>query len=245
VQAAQAWFQAERARLEIYTRDQFLRIRQHHQEALAKHYEREAVLARREREVQREVQFLTAQAEALRERARGLAEWEAALKAPADQQPHAEGDSGQLSEAAARAKYDAIEAMLRERQAVWEEKQAEVLARQEQMERRYRELEQREEALTRRMAELDALDDEVLTPKAQRKRQEEMERRYRELQRAEEDLGRRMMELAELENELGAPPPRVPGETDLALDALHQATRDITAMSRVPYTGDPRLARRS
>src|SRR5690349_17682109 len=48
VQAAQAWFQAERARLEMYTRDQFLSIRRHHQETLAQHYEREAVLARRE-----------------------------------------------------------------------------------------------------------------------------------------------------------------------------------------------------
>src|SRR5262249_17950996 len=70
LQAAQAWFQTERARLEMYTRDQFLRIRQQHQQSLAGYYERETDLARREREVQREVQFLTAQAEALRERAR-------------------------------------------------------------------------------------------------------------------------------------------------------------------------------
>src|SRR5438105_9565040 len=63
VRAAQAWFQAERARLEAYTKEQFRRIRERDQEALSRHYQREADMARREREVSREVQFLTAQAE--------------------------------------------------------------------------------------------------------------------------------------------------------------------------------------
>src|SRR5262249_28604142 len=158
-------------------------IQDQHQEALARQYQKEAELAKREREIHREVKFLAAQAEALRERGRSLAEWEASLKAQTDElarleeqaaavpagggqvrlvapaAPRPDVSQVRLSEAAAREKFEAVDAMIRERLEVWEKKQAEVLARQEQMERRYRDLEQAEQAVARRMAELDELEE--------------------------------------------------------------------------------------
>jgi hypothetical protein len=192
LRAAQDWFRAERGRLEEYTRQQFGLIEQQHYQVLAKHYQVEADVARRVQEVNREIQLLSAQGEAMKERARGLAEWEAALADQTErlarlQQDHvaarlAGGDGEaaerarlasvealhevasqrQLSEAAARAKFEATQALLKEHQAVWEKKQAEFLARQEQLERRCRDLERAEESLRRRIAEIDEMEDRML-----------------------------------------------------------------------------------
>jgi uncharacterized protein (TIGR03067 family) len=232
LRAAQAWFQAERARLEEYAQDQFSNIQDQHQEALARQYQKEAELAKREREIHREVKFLAAQAEALRERARGLAEWETSLKAQSDQlsrleeqaaaipdaagqvslvapvAPGPEVSQVRLSEAAAREKFEAVDAMIRERLEAWEKKQAEVLARQEQMELRYRDLELAEQAVARRMAELDQLEDGALASQAQRQRWKELEQRFHELEQAEAALARRMAELDEVEERARAPEPR-------------------------------------
>src|SRR5260370_3088950 len=81
LRAAYEWFQAERMRLEEYTASQFETIRQQHYQVLAKHYQSEADIARRVQEVNREIQLLSAHGETVKERARGLAEWEAALTA--------------------------------------------------------------------------------------------------------------------------------------------------------------------
>jgi uncharacterized protein (TIGR03067 family) len=248
LRAAQAWFQAERARLEEYAQDQFSQIQGQHQEALARQYQKEAELAKREREVHREVKFLAAQAEALRERAHGLAEWEASLKAHTDQLsqveeqvaaaqvglgqvslaspavPRPEASPVRLSQAAAQTKFEAVETLIRERLEAWEKKQAEVLARQEQMERRYRELEKTEEAVARRMAELDELEESPLTPRGQQKRWEEMQQRCRELERAEAAVARRMAELDDLEASILNPQQR----PDPAQEAVRREQEKLT-----------------
>jgi hypothetical protein len=189
LRAAQDWFQAERRNLEEYTRQQFGLIEQQHYAVLTRHYQTEADIARRAQEINREMQFLAAQAEAMKERARGLAEWEAALTEQTErlarlQDEHAvgqpEGEQAerarlaslealraatsqrQLSEAAARAKFEATQALIHERQAVWEKKQAEFLARQEQLERRYRDLDKAEESLRRRSVEMDEVEERLL-----------------------------------------------------------------------------------
>lgn len=192
LRAAQDWFRAERLKLEAYTEQQFETIRQQHYEVLTRHYQNEADIARRVQEINRELQLLATQAAAMKERARGLAEWEEALDAQTAhlarlQQEHvtAREASGavspaeserlaalevlraatshrQLSEAAGRAKFEAVQILLQEHQATWETKQAEVLARQEQLERRCRELEKAEDALRRRIAEIDDMEDRML-----------------------------------------------------------------------------------
>src|SRR5262249_27450192 len=81
LKVAYEWLQAERQRLEVYTRSQFETIQQQHQALLAKHFRGEETLALRSQELNREMQFLGSQAEALQKRARELAEREAALTA--------------------------------------------------------------------------------------------------------------------------------------------------------------------
>jgi hypothetical protein len=192
VRAVQEWFLSERKRLEEYTEHQFAAVQQQHYEVLSRHYQTEAYLAGRSQEVNRELQLLAAQAEAMKERARGLAEWEAALAGQTErltrlQEEHvaarqAGGDAApaererlaalealraamshhQLSEEAARTQFEAVRSLLQERQAVWEKRQAEILARQEQVEKRCRELERAEGAMARRIAEIDELEDRLL-----------------------------------------------------------------------------------
>ena len=62
--AAYEWFQAERTRLEEYTRYQFAAIQQHQQAEMANYYRREEALVQRAQEVNREMQFLAKQSEA-------------------------------------------------------------------------------------------------------------------------------------------------------------------------------------
>ena len=76
LEAAQQWLQAERGRLEAYTRSQFEMIRQQHQALLAKHFRSEETLALRSQELNREMQFLAAQTEAFQRQAQELAERE-------------------------------------------------------------------------------------------------------------------------------------------------------------------------
>jgi chromosome segregation ATPase len=186
---AQEWLQAERARLEAYTRSQFAAIQQQHQSLLAKQFRSEEALALRAQELNREMKFLASQSEALQARARQLAEREAALTlhmeklAQAEQEflagqqadsslaEVAEGhralleqlraDTAQLQAAGADAHTDAaaFEAALKERQEAWEKKHATLTARLEEMEERFTALEKAEAASERRMAELDELEE--------------------------------------------------------------------------------------
>ena len=70
VNVAEEWLQAERARLEAYTRSQFAAIQQQHQALLAKQFRSEEALALRAQELNREMKFLASQSEALQVRAR-------------------------------------------------------------------------------------------------------------------------------------------------------------------------------
>ena len=189
VNTAQEWLQAERARLEAYTRSQFAAIQQQHQALLAKQFRSEEALALRAQELNREMKFLASQSEALQVRARELAEREAALTLHMEKLAQAEqefltsqrggGNLGKLAEAHrvlleqlradtkrlqeagadARTNAAAFEAALKERQEAWERKHATLVARLGEMEERFAALEKAEAASQRRMAELDELEE--------------------------------------------------------------------------------------
>src|SRR5262249_37344815 len=156
---ANEWLQAERARLEEYTRGQFALLRQQHEAGMAKHFRGEEALALRSQELNREMKFLASQSEALQHRARELGKWEAALSQQMDklhqaqsellriketseniqrdtedqraflQELQAETGQRQAAETAARAEFESLEATLKERQQAWEKKQEEITAR--------------------------------------------------------------------------------------------------------------------
>jgi hypothetical protein len=210
VQIAHEWLKSERERLDAYTRSQFETIERQHQALLAKHFRGEEALALRSQELNREMQFLASQAEALQRRARELTDREAILSGQMQQLADAQAElltiqttsahiqrdtdhqrlllekmraeTVQLQQAdlAARARFDSFETALRQRQQAWEKKQAELTERQAQMEQRYEALEQAEEALKRRMAELDELEDLLRLELEQQERQLAAERRENE-----------------------------------------------------------------
>jgi DNA repair exonuclease SbcCD ATPase subunit len=191
VQAAHEWLQAERRRLDSYTRSQFEMIRQQHQTLLTKHFRSEETLALRAQELNREMQFLAAQSEAFQKRAQELAEREKALASQVEKLARAHEDvldmqqnrerASQDTEAqraylaslkaettdlqaageAARTEFASFEAALKERQQLWEKKQAEITARQAEMEQRYKALEKAEDSAARRLRELEELEDQL------------------------------------------------------------------------------------
>lgn len=191
LQAAYEWFEAERIRLEEFTRQQFATVRAHQQADLARHYRNEETLALRAQDLNREMQFLATQSQALQARARQLAQWEGSLSLQAqklfeaheqillihqtsgnvqeDLEAHQaslermreEMAQLQTAEAAARSTFAVFDANLADRQRAWEKKQADLTARQMEMEQRYQALEQSEEAATKRLAELDDLENRL------------------------------------------------------------------------------------
>jgi hypothetical protein len=188
---AHEWFQVERARLEEYTRQQFADIEAQQQAGMSRFYQGEAALAARSREINREMQFLAAQSQALQARARELADWESQLSTQMARLTQAQGEllyiqttsaniqrdtelqqasllqlrqeaaQLQTQEAAARDSFAAFDQALADRQRAWEQKQADMAARQQAMEQRYQALEQAEAAAKRRLAELDDLEDHL------------------------------------------------------------------------------------
>lgn len=191
------WLQAERRRLEDYTRNQFAALQQRHQAILAQHFRNEETLALRTQELNREMAFFAAQAKIIQERAGELARREKAvaeqaerLRAqqelqglgehplgpdPADWPIDTEAPANELAEAASA---------LAEHQAAWEGKQAEIADRLAQMEQRYQALERAEEAARRRMAELDELENRLTQEFERQERQLALERRQVETLRA-------------------------------------------------------------
>jgi hypothetical protein len=191
LQAAYQWLQAEKERLDAYTRAQLDFIQQKHQEDLQNHYRNEANLVLRAQEVNRELQFLTAQSEALQARARALSESEAALSHQMEKVQRAQEEflniqrssanlqqdtevqrtllenlrhetaDIQATRAAAHAEYETVARRLEERRQTWERKQEEITARQAALEERCRTLEQGEAAARRRQAELDELEERL------------------------------------------------------------------------------------
>ncbi len=214
IQAAYEWLQSERKRLEEYTRSQFEIIRQQHQALMAKHFRSEEALALRGQELNREMQFLSSQAETLQKRGRELAEWEMALTAQVEKLSEAQEAllavqqtsenirqdteaqyalleelrtqtaALQKSEGNARAEFEDFETKLRDHHQAWEKKQAAITARQEEMEARYLALEKAEEAARRRWAELDELEEQLRREVETQERQLAMERRDMEMLRA-------------------------------------------------------------
>jgi hypothetical protein len=183
LQVANEWLQAERARLEAYTRSQFGALQQQHQSLLAKQFRGEEALALRAQELNREMKFLASQSEALQSRARELAEREAAFTAQMErlasveqellsndmrENPEAHralverlrAETAQLQAAGVDAGTNAaaFEAALKERQQAWEQKHATLLARQGEIEQRFAVLQKAEQASQRRLAELDEVE---------------------------------------------------------------------------------------
>jgi hypothetical protein len=201
LQIAHEWLQAETARLEAYTRNQFAAIQQQHQALLAKQFRSEEALALRAQELNREMKFLGSQSEDLQNRARELAEREAALGAHMERLANAEqeilsnpiredagahrtllerlrADAAQLQAAGADAHTDAAawEAALKERQQAWEHNHATLVARQVAMEQRYATLEKAEAASQRRLAELDEVEQLLRTEFEQQERRLALDR---------------------------------------------------------------------
>jgi hypothetical protein len=225
--AAYEWFLKERARLEDYTREQFADFEALQASQLARHYQSEASLTMRAQEVNREMQFLAAQSQALKARARELADRENALagqmarfskaqdelitiqKSSANieldteiqqaslEQMRRETAQLQVEEAAARESFAAIEAELAERQRAWEKKQADLAARVQAMEQRYQAMEKAEAAAKRRLAELDDLEDHL---------REEFESQQRQLVFERQELAGLYAELRERGLALPKPP---------------------------------------
>jgi hypothetical protein len=209
VQAAYEWFLAEKARLDEYTNHQFAAVRKHQEADLARHRRNEEALILRSQELNREMQFLASQSQALQSRARELADWESSLHAQmfkltraheellniqktseniqrdteaqqaSLEQLRSEMAQLQAAEAAARTTFASFDSALTERQQAWEKKQADLAARQLQMEQRYQALEQAEEAASRRLAELEDLEDRL---------REDFESQQQQLVRERQDL---------------------------------------------------------
>jgi chromosome segregation ATPase len=214
MQVAHQWLQAERKRLEEYTRDQFALIQQQHQALLAKHFRSEEAMALRAQELNREMQFLASQSKTLQERARELSERESALalqmnklaeahqeliesrqvSAPLQQdresrralleQLRAEAAELQARGAGGRAEAEALETALRQRQEAWERKHAQLMARQVEMEQRYEALEKNEAAAKRWLRELEELEDQLRTEFEQQEHRLASERREMEALRS-------------------------------------------------------------
>jgi chromosome segregation ATPase len=212
--AAYEWLANEKRKLEEYTRGQFDMIQQQHQALLAKHFRSEEALALRAQDLNREMQFLASQSEALQRRAHELAEHEMMLNAQMEKLARAQEELialennsestrrdidaqqqflNELREETAqlqrvgqstRTEFSDFEATLKERQQAWEKKQAEFVARQAQMEQRYAALDKAEEAHKRRMAELDELEDQLRREFEQSERALATERREMETLRA-------------------------------------------------------------
>lgn len=203
-QKAYRWLQGERQRLDEYTRKQFATIQQQHQALLAQHFRNEEALALRTQELNREMAFFSAQAKIIQDRAGNLARREKALAEQVDKlrqvqrdlppkgvSPSAAAEAQrvileELQAETARAQTDGVathedlagvETALKERQAAWEKKQAEIGERLAQMERRYQALEKAEDAARRRLAELDELEHRLEKEFEKQERQLALERR--------------------------------------------------------------------
>jgi chromosome segregation ATPase len=191
LRAAYEWFRSEKARLDEYTRSQFAVVHAQHQALLAKHMRDQETLALRDQEVNREMQYLAAQAALIQKRSQELSEWEKALSEQAERLAGAQDELLRLQQtseglqkdteaqcvalaklreeaerlragkAAARGGFGAFEAELRQRQQEWEKKGADIEQRRAAMERRCTELEKAEEAVRRRTRELDELEEQL------------------------------------------------------------------------------------
>jgi hypothetical protein len=222
VQAAYDWFRAEKTRLDEYTRTQFAAVHTQHQALLAKHMRDQEALALRDQELNREMQYLTAQTAVLQKRTRELAEWEKALseqtarltavqaevlnlqqtsdflqkdteaQCAALAQLREETEQLRSSEATARAAFESFDAELRARREEWEKKGAEVDSRRASLEQRYAELERAEEAARRRALELEEWEERVRQELEAQERRQAIERQ--ELRGLREDLEARAEE---------------------------------------------------
>jgi hypothetical protein len=191
MQAAYQWLQNEKDRLEKYTHAQLDILHRKHQEEVQRHYRHEESLVLRAQEVNRELQFLASQSQAMQQRAGELAQWESSLAAQMDKVHRAQEEflkiqqtsdnlqkdteaqqrclealraetaQLQVSRTTAHAEFAKLETTLTEHHQLWQTKQAEITARQIEMEERYRRLEEMEAAARRRLAEVDDLEERL------------------------------------------------------------------------------------
>jgi hypothetical protein len=216
VQAAFDWFRAEKARLDDYTRAQFAAVHAQHQALLAKHMRDQEALALRDQELNRELQYLSAQTALLQKRSQELADWEQALgertarltqaqaevlslqqtsdflhqdteaKCAALARLREEAERAGASEAAARAALANLDAELLARRQEWEKQGAVLEHRRDAMEQRYADLERAEEAGRRRARELEEWEERLRHELDDQERRQNAERQ--ELRRLREDL---------------------------------------------------------
>jgi hypothetical protein len=202
VRAAGDWFRDEKARLEAYTRSQFVAIRKQHEALLAQHVRNEEILlterlrneealALRAQEVNRELQYLATQTAALQQRARELGEWERSLKQQLDKLTRAQEEALAVRQSSADVEKNtaAQQASLAQLRA-----EAEQLAGRESAARTSfaafeAELTERQQAWEKKQADIT-------------RRHAEMEQRSVAVERAEAAAQRRMAELEEWEDRL-------------------------------------------
>jgi chromosome segregation ATPase len=188
LQAACAWLERERRRLEAYTGAQLARLEAAHREMVAQTYFKEQALLLRCQEVSQQEEVLAQRGRGLQQQAAALAERERALAGQLDQwwRAHeelaaaqeasvnfrqeaelqralveglrAETTALQQSREAAQRDLQALRAALQEQRAARARAEALLADRQAQLERRMRELDQVEEAAQRRLAEVDELE---------------------------------------------------------------------------------------
>jgi chromosome segregation ATPase len=215
MQAAYQWLQAERQRLEEYTRNQMAYIQGQHQDMLAKLFRSEEHVTLRYQEINRERQLLAAQSEALQKRSAELGQLEQSLASHVQElavakekksalvqasdalrqeidgrrqvleQLHPEVARLKQVEVSLRTELETVHLRIQQERQAWEKDQADLATRQSQVEQRYRALEANETAAQRRMKELEEWEERLHRDCEQQDKQLAAERRELDALRAQ------------------------------------------------------------
>jgi hypothetical protein len=187
LQAANAWLQRERMRLESYTRSQLGRLQHEHQNLVAQTYHNEQTIIARAQELSRTEEMLATQSRALQQQAEELGKREQALAEQLQEWVQGEEkleEQGGLLEAleaetaallksreAARADLEALAVSLMDRRKERAQEQALFASRLAELETRLQEADRAEAAAQRRLAEVEELEARLLHEIEAEKRQ--------------------------------------------------------------------------
>jgi chromosome segregation protein len=191
VRAAYDWLQTERSRLEEYTRIQFEKVQQQHQDLMKLHFEREQESALQVQDINREIQRLATFSESLDERVKKLDEREVELTQLEEKQANLRDDVRALQksrsavqqeisaaketveelearaarlkvkEDIARNELRAAEAKLHEAKATWETRETEIAKRECALDQLGQRLNERESAIASEARQVAELHEEV------------------------------------------------------------------------------------